>query len=66
MDSKSPNMAVKEWIEVTERHIKDFGEANFGRYFECHYLKDGKIVKKCRESWNCDCKDVGFHKEQND
>jgi hypothetical protein len=57
----SQELALKEWIEVTDRHIKEFGkEMPYKRYFEEHYLKDGKVVSKCRNTWNCDCPSVTY------
>lgn len=54
-------MAVKEQIEVTERYNKEFCD-NGKRYFETHFTNNGKVVRKCRESWSCDCKEVYYQK----
>lgn len=56
IDLRRNNM--HEWVDVTDRHIRDFGEAKLGRYFELHYLNNGNVVRKCRDTWNCDCKKV--------
>ncbi len=49
-----------QWIEVTDRHLRDFNNLKFEHYYELHCLNNGKIVRKCRESWNCDCPAVSY------
>lgn len=46
-------------IEVTDRHTKEFGTSKC-KYYETHEQKDGRVVNKCRDSWNCDCKQVSY------
>lgn len=45
------------WVETTQRHLTEFGNIKY-RYFEHHDTKNGRVVNKCINSWDCDCKKV--------
>ncbi len=49
-----------QYIDVTERYFKEFKGDIQHKYYESHEIHDGKIYSKCKNTWNCDCKSVGF------
>lgn len=49
---------MRKLINVDKRHIEQFGNLKF-HYYESHETQEGRVVNKCRNTWNCDCR-VGY------